>query len=76
MAKFVGGPYDGMDLPFDPHVLRRVNLPDKEHLAEYLNVPDTTTKFSWPHVYEADTTVNPPHYRFIEQKSSSQTSGL
>ena len=69
MAKFVNGPYDGKDLPFDPLILKRVNLPEEDKLEEFLSVPDTTSKFSWPYVYEADTSVNPPQYRYVERRS-------
>jgi hypothetical protein len=69
MAKFVGGPYDGMDLPFDPLVLKRLNLPEKKHLDEFLSVPDTTSKFSWPHLYELDPDSDEPRYRYVEKPS-------
>lgn len=67
MGKFVGGPYDGMELPFDPTVLSRVNLPEKRYLKEFLEVPDRTSKLSWPHRYEADLSTDPPQYRYVER---------
>lgn len=64
MAKFIGGPYDGRDLEFDPRILKRVNLPDPEHYDEAMVVRDDTSKHDWPHVYEADLAAEPAVYRY------------
>lgn len=74
MAKFFGGPYDGMDLPFDPLELRRVNLPETHELEAFLHVRGSTSLFSWPYVYEADNSVTPPGYRFIEPRKPAPPS--
>ncbi len=68
MARFIGGPYDGRDMPFDPCVLRKLNLPEKDHIEEFLSAHDTTTLKRWPHYYEADNQQQPPVYRFVESR--------
>lgn len=68
MTQFIGGPYDGRDLPFDPRTLRRVNLPEEHELEAFLNPRDSTSLHSWPYHYVADATRDPPVYRFVESR--------
>ncbi|MEK6239399.1 MAG: hypothetical protein N2C14_32175 [Planctomycetales bacterium] len=67
MTKFIGGPYDGMDLPFDPKFLQQVNLPEtEEQLEAFLNSPDGTSSSNWPYRYDVDRDADPVVYRFRE----------
>lgn len=65
MSRFIGGPYDGEDLPVDASVLPKLRLPAKYQLETFLADPRLTTSQKWPHHYEADTSVDPPVYRFV-----------
>ena len=64
MTIFVGGPYDGRDIAYDPRILRRVNLPNPDQFDDAMVVRDETGKHDWPHAYLADLSVDPPVYRY------------
>jgi hypothetical protein len=63
MTLFVGGPYDGTDLPFDPQLAKSVRLPRPEEVSPMLEErrddPGITDRHDWPYVYELDESVNP-----------------
>lgn len=65
MTLFVGGPYDGQDFPVDPLIMQRLRLPVEERLDGFLMDPMTSGDEEWPYLYQADTTVKPPVYRFM-----------
>lgn len=64
MTLFVGGPFDGADLPFDPRFVKHVKLPPREHFDDFCNDPDQTAENEWPHHYVADSMIDFPVYRF------------
>lgn len=65
MALFVGGPFDGQDLPVDPKLLSNVRLPSEDQLDEFLTNPGASAHRVWPNLYVADLDVDPPVYRFV-----------
>lgn len=69
MTMFVGGPYDGEDLPYNPYSTRRVRLPEVNGDSEGESSDSlgsmNTADAEWPHQYEADLSKSPPVYRFI-----------
>jgi hypothetical protein len=69
MALFVGGPYDGFDLPVDPTLSRQVRLPPKDEIDDFVKArqkdPGATGKHHWPYLYELDSSTSPPCYRFV-----------
>lgn len=73
MARFIGGPYDGQELPANPEVVKRIRLPDPDSsagmLIDTLLKESTTGHGEWPHRYEVDETSQPPVYRFVEEFS-------
>lgn len=48
MTLFVGGPYDGKELPVASSMVE-VRLPNPEEFAGYN--PQATSHLNWPHVY-------------------------
>lgn len=70
MTRFVGGPYDGRDLPIDSSMAKMLRLPRPEELGAFLGEceadPAVTGKLDWPFLYKLDETTTPPHYRFVE----------
>jgi hypothetical protein len=69
MTLFVGGPYHGKDLPFDPPLLDLVHLPAEDQLEEFWarihQDPLVTVNMDWPFVYELDRSTTPEFYRHI-----------
>lgn len=63
MTAFIGGPYDGQDLPYDPHSARHVRMPDAGERIAPGEVG--TVDADWPHIYEADLQAEPAVYRFV-----------
>lgn len=80
MTRFVGGPYDGQDLPVDPSLTRSIRLPNAHELDSFLQQweadPGATGKHDWPHVYSADTDVVPPLYRYVDGKQVTFRPGV
>ena len=68
---FVGGPYDGRDLPVDPSLTKSIRLPRPTELDPFVTEsktdPGRTGKVDWPFVYELNDAARPPHYRFVEK---------
>ena len=56
MTLFVGGPYDGEDLPYNPYSTRRVRLPDANSNSDMESSDSlgsmNTADAEWPHQYE------------------------
>jgi len=67
MTLFVGGPFDGEDLPYNPYSTRRVRLPDNQLDVDSSDTMGSmsTADVEWPHQYEADVTTSPPVYRYV-----------
>lgn len=61
MVLFIGGPYDGEDLPVD-RKLTEVRLPALNQFDQYR--ADKTASKNWPYIYLRDDTEDPPVYRF------------
>ena len=70
MSRFVGGPYDGRELEYEPTLLRLVVLPEPQDFDEAMVVRDDTGKHDWPHRYQADLSVIPPVYRYLQLTKS------
>jgi len=68
MALFVGGPYDGRNFHFDPYIKKHVRLPPVELIDRYLDDPSMTVHGDWPYHYEADISVKPSVYRYVEPR--------
>lgn len=66
MTRFIGGPYDGQDLPIDERLLPIVHLPPPGEVQSMLSDPLATSSTNWPFVYEVDGESDPPVYRFVE----------
>lgn len=66
MALFIGGPYDGQNLPVEPGKTTQ-RLPDAADLQVFLNDPKATTSSVWPHVYHVDYSGNEPVYRYARE---------
>lgn len=64
MALFVGGPFDGDDLPYDPKTSPHIRMPDVEPKTG-VSGDKATVRGSRPHIYEADLHVDPPVFRFV-----------
>lgn len=73
MAHFVGGPYDGQELPANPEMIKRIRLPEPDSsagmLLDTLLKESTTGHSEWPYRYELDEGSDPPTYRFVEDFS-------
>ncbi len=71
MALFIGGPYNGHDLPFDPDLTKIIRLPLPEAMTPFAETavddPGATGKQDWPFLYKLDESVSPPWYRFVEE---------
>ena len=69
MTLFVGGPYHGKDLAFDPPLLDLVRLPEVDRLDDFwarTNAdPLITVNMDWPHTYELDRSTTPEFYRHV-----------
>ena len=63
MALFIGGPYDGQNLPVETGKTTQ-RLPDERDLQVFLNDPQATTSSKWPHVYRVDYSGREPVYRY------------
>lgn len=63
MTLFVGGPYDGKDLPFDPYKIKRVPLPPGEAPTVSEDLTQTADE-DWNCIYKADVSTSPPVYRY------------
>ena len=74
MTRFIGGPYDGRDLPIDPPFAKVIRLPREDELDAFLGEggddPGSTASFDWPYVYEFDTGFIMPQYRFVKSDVS------
>lgn len=74
MTQFIGGPYDGQDLPANPQTVERIALPDPETtkgmFLETVVKQSSTNTEDWPHKYELDRSVDPPVYRHVSQWSA------
>jgi hypothetical protein len=66
MTTFVGGPYNGQDLPYDPRSARHVRMPDPGARVQPGDVG--TVDADWPHIYEADLKADPPVFRFVRSE--------
>ena len=72
MTQFIGGPYDGQDLPANPQTIERISLPDldaTQGISLETVVSQSTGATDWPHKYEVDDSVAPPVYRHVDQWS-------
>ena len=71
MTLFVGGPYHGKDLPFDPPLAEVVQLPPEDRLEEYWERihgdPYVTLNMAFPFKYQLDSSTKPEFYRYVEQ---------
>ncbi len=65
MTLFVGGPYDGHDLPVDPDILEHIRLPTKGALDAFLHDTLSSTEGMTPHLYSADKSSVPAVFRFV-----------
>ncbi len=65
MTKLIGGPYDGQDMPYEPRHAPYIRMPDADTVEDS---NDATADTAWPHIYEADLTVEPPVYRYIRSE--------
>lgn len=73
MTLFIGGPYDGEDLPLEPTV-RILRLPPREKLTELFFDPSATGEADWPYRYERDDTVTPTVYRLTGRAKTAPPS--
>lgn len=73
MTKFVGGPYDGRELPIEPE-MSHLWLPPEEELDTFLREPTTTARPGWLSRYWLDNSVEPPVYRFAKSALPAQVS--
>lgn len=64
MTLFVGGPYDGRDLPVNPDLVKTVRLPEVDEW-DATGDPDATVPRKCPYVYEVDAATTPPQFRFV-----------
>jgi hypothetical protein len=65
MTLFVGGPYDGQDLPIDPERVEHIRLPSKDPMDAFLQETLNSKEGMLPHLYSADKSVSPVVYRFV-----------
>lgn len=69
MTLFIGGPYDGEDLPIDPGSVRVLRLPPRDKLNELFFDPSATGEADWPFRYERDNSVAPPVFRLTGSRA-------
>lgn len=70
MPQFIGGPYDGMELPANPEIVRVINLPDPDSPLGFVVeglVKESTSDGDWPYQYSVDDSVTPAVYRFVPE---------
>lgn len=62
MTLFIGGPYDGQNLPVETGQAR-VRLPNPDELSEF--DPQATANNHWRHIYTVDYSGSEPHFRYV-----------
>ncbi len=71
MTMFVGGPYDGQDVPIEPPFAKTIRMPREDELDAFLtdvgSDPGVTGKQDWPFLYELDEQASQPRYHFVEE---------
>ena len=66
MAQFVGGPYDGREMEFNPKIAKTVRLPELDQW-DVDEDPDITMPRHCPHVYRLEPGSEPPKYIYQEE---------
>ena len=61
MAQFIGGPYDGYDLPIDTTQIKQIRLPEVEH---FNGDPEGTKPIECPYLYVLDNFVLKKRFRY------------